>query len=60
MEKIDLKPHNMWVTPTDNNDLWELIGYLDGQALHAAMFMYNYIASQYQMGNIKPAEKSGA
>ena len=58
MQKIELKPHSLWITPTDNTDLWELIGRLSSDhAAHAAMFMYNYIASQYQMGNIKPPVK---
>lgn len=58
MEKIELKPHDMWLIPTDNEHLWELIGRLSNDhAAHAAMFMHNYIASQYQAGNIKPIER---
>lgn len=58
---IELKTNGLWTIPESNEHLWDLISDAGGaEATHGAMLMLNYIASQYQAGNIKPAEKSGA
>lgn len=54
---FELKEHGLWHTPETSEELDKMLGNLGVDGLHGAMFMMNYIAKQYQAGNIAPVEE---
>ena len=51
---FELKEVDMWITPETKDQLEQMLNDLGSEAIHGAMFMQNFIASQYQQGNILP------
>ena len=54
---FELKEHPRWNTPETNEELTQMLQNLGADGLHGAMFMYNFIAKQYQENKLKPREE---
>ena len=54
---LELKEHPRWNTPETDEELTQMLQNLGVDGLDGAMFMMNYIAKQYQAGNIAPVEE---
>ena len=50
---FELKTNGLWAIPESQEFMWEQISSLGADATHGAMLMMNFIAHQYQSGNIK-------
>ena len=50
---FELKPHGLWAIPESQEFMWEQINAGGLEATHGAMLMMNFIAHQYQSGNVK-------
>ena len=54
---FELKENGLWATSVDQDRLNQMLKELGVDGLHGAMFMHNFIAKQYQAGNVIPPER---